>query len=339
MSTEIQKNGYLNTREDLHDPEDEVWEDGFSGADIYHNEIKGIKLLTREDEVALSEKIQAGQEALNILSQKATDSFSQEEIDELNRTIKEGGKARERFIVSNLKLARAVANKSNRGRGLDLDDLVQEANIGLIKAVEKFDGKRGYRFSTYAYWWISQGIGRALANQGNLVRIPVYLNNLRIKIWELTNNFFKLYGKNPTDEELVLISGIDPELLEKAKKSYIQMRYLSERVGDDEDGEELGELLPSNLLDPGREAEEGLDHKRTRQAVQQAFSSLSPQQRAVVTLRFGLDRESGDGHRTLEEVGEEIGKTRERVRQIEANAISRLRLNRGLRAIARDQVF
>lgn len=335
MSAEIQKNGYCDTQEDLHDPEDKDFGGGFDGMDIYHNEINRIKLLTGEEETALSQKIQAGQEALRILSQKATDSFSQEEVDELNRTIEEGRKARERFIVSNLKLARARA-KAYVGRGLDLDDLVQEANIGLTRAVDRFDWTKGYKFSTYAYWWINQGMTRALADQGNLVRIPVYMQDLRLRIWKHKNNFFKLYGKDPTDEELVLMTGIDSEELARARNSYIYVRYLSESVGDDsEEAEELGELLPSNLLDPGRQAEEELDLERKREAIIQAFSSLSPQEQDVVKLRFGLEEESSDRQRTLEEVGEEIGKTRERVRQIEYKAISKLRSNRRLRAIVK----
>ena len=255
--------------------------------DKYLQEIGKEELITVEEEVELAQRIRKGdQEALEKLT-----------------------KANLRFVVS-------VA-KQYQNQGLSLPDLINEGNLGLIKAAEKFDCDRGFRFSTYATWWIRQAITRAIADQARTIRIPVHMVETINRMRQATNQLVYQNGHEPTPEELAKAMDMSVERVREIQRMAQEPASLESPVGEEEDSS-LGDFVADeNAEAPGKAA----DRAMVAQQINLALKSLTPREEKVIRLRFGLD----DGRpRTLEEVGRDFGVTRERVRQIEAKAIRKL---------------
>lgn len=255
----------------------------------YLHDIGSVRLLTNEQEVELAKRIEAGDPA-----------------------------ALQEFVLANLRLVVSVA-KRYLGRGLTLLDLIQEGNIGLMRAVHKYDWRRGYKFSTYAVWWIRQAITRAIADKGRTIRLPVHMGEAASKMYVASQQLTDELGREPTDEELAGALGADAVEVRHALKATQQPISLEAPVGDDVEGEFGDFIIDERAQGPDERAYERLLKDETRQILEE---TLTPRERLVLQLRFGL----GDGHvYPLEKIGATLGITRERVRQIEAQALQKLR--------------
>jgi RNA polymerase primary sigma factor len=281
---------------------------------MYLREIDRGPLLTAEQEVALGKAIEAGQRARRRLERG---DYQPQERAELERLVAEAERARQKLIESNLRLVVSVA-KRYVGLGLPFLDLIQEGNIGLARAAEKFDYKKGFRFSTYAHWWIRQAITRAIANQARVIRVPVHTIEQITRLYNTARRMEQQLGREPTAEELAQEMGTSPERIREIVRASQQPISLDTPVGEEEE-DSLADLLADQTA---RSPAEVVSQQLLREDVEEMLSELTERERTVLKMRFGLD--DGRQH-SLEEVGARIGVTRERARQIEAEALSKLR--------------
>jgi RNA polymerase sigma factor (sigma-70 family) len=283
---------------------------------LYLSDIGRYPLLTKDDEVRLAQAIEAGREAKASLSDPGV-TISPARKRELRRTERAGGAAELAFTQSNLRLVVSIAKKY-QASGLPLLDLVQEGNLGLIHAVEKFDWRKGFKFSTYATWWIRQAITRGIANTGRTIRLPVHAGDVVSSIQKTRSHLESTLGRKPTTDELAVETGLSHQVITDAVGWASEPRSLSEPLREDGDTN-LGDVVADpNAMSPVEHAAEAL----LADEVARMLAPLDDRESTVLRLRFGLDR--GEP-RTLEEVGEHFDLTRERIRQIEARAMSKLR--------------
>lgn len=281
----------------------------------YIQEISRIPLLTKEEEVELAQKIEAGRKAARRLAEEK--NLSPEERQELEKLVQEGKEAREKMAAANLRLVVSIA-KRYMHRGLSFLDLIQEGNIGLMRAIDKFDWRRGFKFSTYATWWIRQAITRAIADQARTIRVPTHTMEAVQELERLRQEYIREHGVPPTYEELAELLGTSVERVKKLERALMPTTSL-ERPLSEEDDDTLGDFIPDeNAPSPVREALKA----RLREDLARALQDLDPREREILELRYGLR----DGHpRTLKEVATHFDITRERVRQLELKALEKLK--------------
>ena len=286
---------------------------------MYLKEIGKVALLTAEQEVILAKAIDEG-EAATAEIDKATDNgrkLTPTRLRELQRTERHGQLAKKKLIEANLRLVVSIA-KRYVGRGMLFLDLIQEGNLGLIRAVEKFDYNKGFKFSTYATWWIRQAITRAIADQARTIRIPVHMVETINKLIRIQRQLLQDLGREPTPEEIGREMEFSPEKVREILKVSQEPVSLETPIGEEEDSH-LGDFIEdSDAVVPVDAASFIL----LQEQLDSVLHTLSEREKKVIQLRFGLT----DGHpRTLEEVGREFGVTRERIRQIESKTLSKLR--------------
>jgi RNA polymerase primary sigma factor len=285
------------------------------GIQAYLNEIGRVPLLSFAEEIELAQRI-----ARSVAARQRLESGAQLDAElraALAADIEQGQAAQQHLTQANLRLVVSIAKKY-AGHGLSLMDLIQEGNLGLMRAVEKFDHTRGNRFSTYATWWIRQAVSRALAERSRTIRLPVHLTESIGQIKRAADKLAQALERQPTAEELATALGQPVEKITRALEAMRQPISLETPIGEDQDST-LGALLADKNQEPLVEsASRGL----LRQDVARALEELTERERTVLTLRYGL----ADGrHRTLEDVGKAIGMTRERARQIEGEALRHIR--------------
>jgi RNA polymerase primary sigma factor len=283
---------------------------------IYLREIGRVPLLTAHDEVELAKAIEAGLFAEEKLQCGVQDGCAGAQLAELMLIAADGIAAKQRLIEANLRLVVSIA-KRYIGRGLVFLDLIQEGNLGLIRAVEKFDYTKGYKFSTYATWWIRQAITRAIADQARTIRIPVHMVETINKMARIQRQLHQDLGREPTPEEVAAEMGLHPDRVAEIQRIAQEPVSLQSPIGEEDS--DLGDFIEdADAVVPMEAAafimlQEQLDH---------VLDNLSIREQRIIQLRFGLT----DGHpRTLEEVGREFGVTRERIRQIESKTLAKLR--------------
>ncbi len=296
---------------------DRVGEGGVSDpVRMYLKEIGKVPLLTGPQEVSLAKRIEQGLLASEEIT-AANGGLAPEDKDRLAATVTDGHRAKRQLIEANLRLVVSIA-KRYVGRGMLLLDLIQEGNLGLMRAVEKFDYTKGFKFSTYATWWIRQAITRAIADQARTIRIPVHMVETINKVTRVQRQMLQELGREPTVEELGEKLGMPAERVREIQRISQEPVSLEAPVGDEDDS-----LLGDFVEDPGAIAPaDAAARALLTEAVEEALEQLSERERRVVRLRFGLD--DGQLH-TLEEVGKEFGVTRERIRQIESKTLAKLR--------------
>jgi len=280
----------------------------------YLDEVASHVLLTADDEVALSRLIDRGRRAARRIDYG---NCTPEEEKLLLAAVASGEAAKLEFIRSNLRLVISIA-KRYTGRGLEMLDLVQEGNLGLIRAVEKFDWRKGFKFSTYATWWIRQAISRGLGNQARTIRLPVHMIDVVRKVEETRVLFVDLYHRSPTVAEIVEASGLDEELVLVAIEAPSDTVSLDRQIGDDGDTELVDLIEDASALDPFEVVAHSLEQARLRDAL----VVLNYDEREVLWLRFGLD---GSEPRTLSDIARQLRMTREKVRECEGRALAKLR--------------
>jgi RNA polymerase primary sigma factor len=281
---------------------------------LYLDDVADHRLLTAEDEIHLARAIEQGRRAAARLSHE--EELDQLEQRRLQRLVDEGEEARAIFISCNLRLVISIA-KRYTGRGLDLLDLIQEGNLGLIRAVEKFDWRKGFKFSTYATWWIRQAITRGIGNAGRTIRLPVHLIDVVRTVSDTRQMLHDRLQRAPTIDEVAEASGVDRERVMLAIDAPGDTVSLDRPVGGDGDAE-LQDFVEDESVDPFSRAVESI----ARERLMAALDHLDDDERRVLWLRFGLD---GSEPWTLTDVGKAMHTTRERVRQIEGRALAKLR--------------
>ena len=284
---------------------------------MYLKEIGKVALLTAQEEVDLAKRIEAGEEATQKLTSTEADKLTPPQIDEYRWLERDGQRAKRHLVEANLRLVVSIA-KRYVGRGMAFLDLIQEGNLGLIRAVEKFDHTKGFKFSTYATWWIRQAITRAIADQARTIRIPVHMVETINKLVRIQRQLLQDLGREPTAQEIADQMELAPEKVREIQKISQEPVSLHTPVGEEEDSH-LGDFIEdAEAVVPLERA----SFRLLQEQLESVLHTLSEREKEVIRLRFGLV----DGQpRTLEEVGKKFGVTRERIRQIESKTLSKLR--------------
>ena len=289
---------------------------------LYLREIGKISLLNAEEELSLAQEIVANRDELAEVQARLSDDekLSASERQKLETKARKLSRPKDKMAEANMRLVVSIAKRYS-GRGLDFLDLIQEGNTGLLRAVEKFDPDKGFKFSTYATWWIRQAITRAIADQARTIRIPVHMVETINKLLRTQRRMTQDLNREPTIEELAHELEMEPEKVEYVIKIKQDIQSLDAGVGRDGEEEDstLGEFIED---EDSATPEESATSQLLKEQVQSVLSSLSDREQKIVKMRFGLD--GGKSH-TLEEVGQEFAVTRERIRQIEAKALAKLR--------------
>ena len=294
---------------------------------IYLKEIGKVPLLSADEEIELAQKMEAGSvavEKIPLLKERLAETGDEQEKEEIQAEIKalqldvdRGSDAKKRLAEANLRLVVSIA-KRYVGRGMLFLDLIQEGNLGLIKAVEKFDYRKGYKFSTYATWWIRQAITRAIADQARTIRIPVHMVETINKLIRVSRQLLQELGREPTPEEIAEEMKMPVERVREILKISQEPVSLETPIGEEEDSH-LGDFIKDDNVPVPADA---ATFTLLKEQLEEVLGTLTEREQKVLTLRFGLE----DGRaRTLEEVGKEFNVTRERIRQIEAKALRKLR--------------
>ncbi len=282
---------------------------------LYLKEMARVPLLAPSEEITLAKSLEKGRRAQKKIDKN---NFNGEvERLKLRRYIQDGNKSRDHLIKANTRLVVSIAKKY-MGQGVPFSDLIQEGNLGLMKAVEKFDYRRGYKFSTYATWWIRQAITRALADQGRTIRVPVHMSDRIRKLHQVSRQLEQLWGRKPSAEELATHMDLESSKVRWMLRVSRHPVSLERPVGEEEDSE-LGNFIEDeDALTPPDAAY----HRLLQEKLEDVLSTLTPREARILRLRFGL--QNGRSY-TLEEVGKKFGLTRERIRQIEGQALRKLR--------------
>ncbi len=321
-----EENEYIHGKSELPPPEEDLLANIDIGDTIglYLKEAARIPLLTANEELELAQRIERGRMAREEL---ARGNVSPHRHNELHQLIRDGWIAREHLITANSRLVISVAKKYI-GRGVPFLDLIQEGNIGLMRAAKKFDYHRGYKFSTYATWWIRQAVTRAVADQGRTIRVPVHMGDQISKMQRVQHQLKQKFGRDPSTDEIAFVLDVTPKKVEYMIQVARRPLSLQMPIGDEEE-DMLGDFIEDQEAPP---PDELATDNLLREHVRDILSRLPPREARILQLRYGLL----DGQTlTLNEVGRKMGVTRERVRQIEAQALRRLRslgLQRELRA-------
>ena len=289
---------------------------------LYLREMARVPLLNEPEETSLAKRIVRGNKARarleNLRHREAHGKhLPKKHTSQLDRLIEDGREARDHLIKANTRLVVSIAKKYIN-RGVPFLDLIQEGNLGLMKAVEKFNYRMGFRFSTYATWWIRQTITRAIAGQSRTIRVPVHMNDRIRRLYKATHELEQTLGRKPTMEELAKTLELDPKGVEKLMQMSRRPLSLEQPVGEDDDSEFGVFIEDENEPSPTQAVVENL----LRTQIEHVLSTLTPREQRILRLRFGLV--NGRCY-TLEEVGQKFGLTRERIRQIEVQALKRLR--------------
>ncbi len=284
---------------------------------LYLKEISRIPLLSGEEEVKLAKAIEHGEASAARISQNGVAHSNPQLYERLREDVACGKDARCQLIEANFRLVVSIAKKYV-GHGVSFMDLIQEGNIGLIKAVEKFEYQRGFKFSTYATWWIRQAVSRALSDQGRTIRVPVHMGERITQLSRVSRELVQKNGHTPTEEEIAEEMGVSLRLLERIRRASQYPLSLEMEVGEDMDST-LGDFIEDDNTPP---PDDTAIYQMLSERMDDVLTSLTAREHRVLQLRFGLQ----DGRAyTLEEVGQKFGVTRERIRQIEAKALSKLR--------------
>jgi RNA polymerase sigma factor (sigma-70 family) len=289
--------------------------------DLYFSELGKVRLLTAKDEVRLAQAIEAGTEA-----QRKLDAGEVGHREELERAVRAGRAAFDNFVAANLRLVVSVAAQFSKRSTLDLGELIQEGNLGLLRAVEKFDWRRGYKFSTYATWWIRQAIQRGVAGSERTIRLPVALHDALVKVRAASARLESETGREPTIDELAQATRLSPTKVQRALEGDHLMTSLDRPIGFDSDASDLGEFVAIAEDSP---AEEVVDRSFIEDLFQIAQEHLDKRSWYVLQRRYGLD---GRQALTLDALGRELGLSRESVRKIETQALTRLQHELGVAA-------
>ena len=286
---------------------------------MYLQEIGRYRLLTTQEEVELAMRVEAGNRAREQLAdpEAGNDDLSLEDRAILDREVRQGARAQKQLVESNLRLVVSIAKKYV-GRGMALLDLIQEGNLGLMRAVEKFDYRKGFKFSTYATWWIRQAVTRSLADQARTIRVPVHMVETINKLAQIQRTLLQELGREPTIEEIAFELEVAPDRVTELRQIAQDPVSLETPLGEEEDST-LGDFVEDTEAVVPVEA---AAFKLLQEYMGRALEDLNERERTVLVMRYGLDE---GAPRTLEEVGGHFEVTRERIRQLETKALAKLR--------------